>query len=41
MVPQPRKVVDNEVAQVMSIPTEDLEQLDVYARRPGGEWTLL
>ncbi|PCD57977.1 hypothetical protein CN645_31025 [Burkholderia sp. IDO3] len=37
--PQPRKVVDDEAAQVMSIPTDNMEQLDMYARRPNGTWT--
>jgi len=39
--PQPRKVVDDEVAQVMSIPADDMERLDVYARRPNGVWAPL
>jgi hypothetical protein len=37
--PQPRKVVDDEVAQVMSIPTDSMEKLSMYARRPSGLWT--
>lgn len=37
--PQPRKVVDDVVAQVMTIPSDDMDKLDAYARRPGGIWT--
>lgn len=39
--PQPRKVVDDEVGQVMTVPSDDMERFDVYARRPGGTRTVL
>jgi hypothetical protein len=38
LVPAPKIVVDDEVAQVISLPTNDGTERDVYGRRPGGTW---
>ena len=38
MTPAPKIVVDDGVAQVISLPSEDGNDRDVYGRRPGGSW---
>ena len=35
---KPRRVVDDDVEQVLSIPTDDGEALEHYSRKPGGTW---
>jgi len=39
--PAPKIVVDDEVAQVISLPTSDGADRDVYGRRPGGSWVVI
>jgi hypothetical protein len=35
---RPRRVVDDAVEQVLSIPTEDGTGLEHFSRKPGGIW---
>ena len=38
LMPAPKIVVDDEAAQVISLPINEGADRDVYGRRPGGTW---
>lgn len=40
-IPAPKIVVDDDVEQVISLPTHEGTERDDYVRRPGGPWTLV